>query len=219
MRVWRQWRDVPRERAARVIQKHWRAALVDVPGAGKVHRSRVVRHKGVKYNARPLSKSLPAVPGWNNDMFRHVWPGTTNELTNDNKRRVTTRGDRMRNVNGRNVRRSRPNNAVVQRKLDYHSRRMNDAMNANKKGKFGPYDNAGWTMDTFRLVRMRHVVQDGDIVEIPRVLRTVRLPTQIRWDKRMLMAVLGKRLGVYIEDLRHAGGNHMGGDTYDLVVA
>ena len=74
LRALRQWEQARRNQAARVIQKHWRGGLVNVPNVGKVHQSRVVRHEGKVYNARRLFAS---------------WPGTMNDAT---MARVVQRG-------------------------------------------------------------------------------------------------------------------------------
>ena len=186
MRVWQQWRGLQskqrnkdRNKAARAIQKHWRQALVSVPGAGKVrkvHRSRVVYHDGKAHNARVLNNIIqpPNAPYQNN-----YWPGTANLMNENNKARVWGRATKAVN---RNLHGTGP---AAQRRTEYLFRKLLAAEKAVQQEQFAPFRRAGWRYELFAVSAWNNWWNQSKD-------KLVYIPVQTRWSDRSLKAVLSR---------------------------
>lgn len=149
LRVVRQAKNLQRTKAARTIQKHWKAALRDVSGPNgtkKVHRSRVVRHRGTRYDARNVE--LPLYPS-NEQNVR--WPnGTPMSPANMN----TVRARRIVRL---------PNDAKRTRHRLQQQALAQKAFETSAHA-FAPYRRAGWTPITVHYVGRNNVAQKTFVV-------------------------------------------------------
>lgn len=131
--VFRNWKNRRAQQATTVIQKHWKAALLDVDGR-KIHRSRVVRKGKKRYDARTMVDDLmfwePNDDDENDDTV--YWPRTKTAMTQMNKRRAKKSGTTTINPGSR-ARGLR--DALVRRVLRTHG---------TSASAFEPYKRAGW---------------------------------------------------------------------------
>ena len=188
-RVFKTRKNATRHAAARIIQRAWKGALLDVPGKPPIHRSRVVRHRGIRYNAR---NHYNAATMHNSNRFEgrlmEKWP-TGIHMTNENAARIRARGEN----------RETPYERRFQRDVD----RMRAALAAYHEGPsaFRPYRDNGWSIMRVKLLQDDRTVSFSaraskflkliKIVDVP--IKKTWYPSLINWYMQGLYGITTKR--------------------------
>lgn len=171
LHVLRAHKNLKRNAAARVIQKHWRHGLVRPEGGNLAHRSRTVSHKGRTYNVRKLAAGFG--PAELNDV--EYWPGSWNVISNKNMNRIHKRdpGHMWKNVSDT--------------KVQYLRKKQAQATAAYKKGAhaFEPYRRAGWAVIPIMYKRPSRATQ------------RLRMVLQTRWGEKTIVAFMRSALNLY----------------------
>jgi hypothetical protein len=139
LHVMRQARNLQRAAAAKTIQRRWKAALRTVNGTKKVHRSRVVQHRGRRYDARNLDHTQS-----------RSWPNGT-PMSLANQVQVAQRSRTSYNWK------------------THKNRRVKDQARAQKAfeksaNAFAPYQRAGWTPITVKYNGRSNMAQKTFVV-------------------------------------------------------
>ena len=193
LRVIKTRKNAARHAAARIIQRAWKGALLEVPGKGPIHRSRVVRHLGGRYDARRLH-FLASLHDSEDPDATNQWP-TGVKMTNGDAARIIARGNRRKSPPG-------PRAQMV-------LGRMRAALAAYHKGPnaFRPYRDAGWRIARIKLMKFD---PDALYTKMWRVDAEVELPLKTSWTslayKEWALRVL---LGKFVYEL-HMENNRTG---------